>query len=223
MKMDEMPGNSKLANKTTNGKMAGISNPAAIRKKSKVKKFTDSFFNEDVPSTNLVNDIIEPNLKNMFLDILSSIADTIIEAFEVQLFKDGARSKRANRKRGGTSSSKMKNGYIDYSSSSSRRRGGSEDIRRRWNQDIADFSDLSYKTYNDANDALILMREAISKYERPATIADLYRFSRQSPRSALDSQWGWDDLSSAYPIRDSDDPEYPYTLVLPEPRHIGKR
>ena len=217
MKMDELPGTSKLANSKA------INNPAAIRKKKKVKKFAASLFNEDVPSANLVNDIIEPNLKNMFLDILSSIADTIIEAFEVQLFKDGARSKRMNRKRGGDPNSRMKNGYIDYSSSSSKRRGGSEDIRRRWNQDVADFSDLSYKTYNDAKDALVLMKEAISKYDGPASVADLYRFSRLSPRSALDSQWGWDDLSSAYPIRDSDDPDYPYTLVLPEPRYIGKR
>lgn len=217
--MDKMPSNS------ANAKKAQISVPESgggIRKKKKMAKLTSSFLNDDAPRIDIVSNVIEPGVKNLFLDILSSIADTIIDAFELTLFKGETRSRRSSR-RGAPDSGRFKNGYIDYSKSSNNRRGSENDHRRRWNQDIADFSDIGFPTFNKADETLGLLREVISKYEREATVADLYRLSKLTPRSPLDSQWGWDDLSGAYPIRDSSDPDLPYTLVMPEPHYIGRK
>lgn len=213
--MDKMPGNSNNAGETKQAIKPTVSGKTGLRKK---KKFSleRTVLNAEAPKVDIVGTVIEPGIKNLVLDIISSIADTVVDAFALNLFKDGVVPRR-NRGRGRRDSSdRYKNGYIDYTSTSNKRNNGVS----KWNQDIGDFSDIGFKTYNDAMDVISDMKEVISKYGRAATVADLYRLSKLSPRSSLDSNWGWDDLSGAMAVRDSLDPDLPYGLVMPEPKYL---
>lgn len=183
-------------------------------KKRGVKKFADALFAvDDGPKMDITEDIVVPAVKNTFLDVVSAITGAVTNAFEIALFGDmhGRTRSRDRRDR-----DRYRNGYIDYSSSSSRR--GSEDRRERGSsrsRELQDFTDIDFDTWEDANDVLTNMKDLLNRYDRYVTVADFYALAGVS-YTYQDRNWGWTDLSNAYPIRDG----AVYILVLPKPEYI---
>ena len=203
---------------------SGVMKP---RKKGIFGKVKGFIFDDelDAPTFNINEDIIKPQIKNTFLDILSAISGGILDSFESALFKDSyARGKRSRRGRG-RDREEYRNGYIDYSAPSRGR--GSEDRDRRElsraAREMQDFSDITYYNGRDENGREITARQAADKVLGDlrelvdiygnARVSDFLVLSRFSP-SYQDKKWGWYDLSKAHKERTSDGGYY---LVLPKP------
>lgn len=222
---DELPSNSaasKAAESSKPDKPTAIAPVASGKRREKtkkhgVKKFADALFAvDDGPKMDITEDIVVPAVKNTFLDVISAITGAVTNAFEVALFGDmhGRTRSRDRRDR-----DRYRNGYIDYSSSSSSRRG-SEDRRDRdrgsaRSRELQDFTDIDFDTWEEANDVLTNMKDLLSRYDRYVTVADFYALAGVS-YTYQDRNWGWTDLSNAYPIRDGS----VYILVLPKPEYI---
>lgn len=182
------------------------------KKRSKLSKFGDALFStDDRPRTDITNDIVVPALKGTFLDVVSAMTGAVTNAFELALFGDMQGRTRSRERRGS-----HRNGYIDYSASSRSR--GSEDRRRessRSSRELQDFSEIDFDTWEDANEVLSNMKDLLTRYDRWVSVADFYALSGVS-YTYQDRNWGWTDLSQAYPIRDGSS----YILVLPKPEYI---
>lgn len=221
---DNLPGNS-AASKDEKAaepvKPATITPVAAGKRREKtkkrgMKKFADALFSvDDRPKMNITEDIVIPAVKNTFLDVISAVTGAVTNAFEIALFGDMHGRTRARDRR---DRDRYRNGYIDYSSSSSRR--GSEDRRgsdrgSSRSRDLQDFTDVDFDTWEEANDVLTNMKDLLNRYDRYVTVADFYALAGIS-YTYQDRNWGWTDLSNAYPIRDG----AVYILVLPKPEYI---
>ena len=220
MKMDEMPGNSKLANskamnmaRESATALKPVAKGTRKEKKKGLKKFTSSLFAvDDGPRMDITEDIVVPALKNTFLDVISAITGAVTNAFEIALFGD-MHGRTRSRDRYRDRDDRRRNGYIDYSSN----KKGSEDRRSRSSasRELMDFTEIDFDTWEDANDVLTNMRDLLNRYERYVTVADFYALAGVS-YTYQDRKWGWTDLSSAYPIRDGSC----YVLVLPRPEPV---
>lgn len=218
--MDNYPSNSNAAKEAPKAQASDTRalKPVASGKKKEVKKkgalskFGSALFSvDDRPKTDITNDIVIPALKGTFLDVVSAITGAVTNAFELALFGDmHGRTRSRDRDR------RYRNGYIDYSSNSRR---GSEDRGRREtsmaSKELQDFSEIDFDTWEEANEVLTNMKDILNRYERWVSVADFYALSGVS-YTYQDRNWGWTDLSQAYPIRDGSS----YILVLPKPEYI---
>ena len=180
---------------------------AAPKKTGAVRKFGKALFGDlsDAPKMDITEDVIIPAVKNTVLDTVSAVTGTVTNAFEIALFGEVRRRDRRG--------SRNRNGYIDYSSRGSEDRDRRREPTRR-QREMHDFSDVTYETRDEAMDVLSRLRDLIDDYDE-ARVSDFYALSGISS-SYQDRNWGWEDLSRAYPERDGS----VYILVLPKPIYL---
>lgn len=166
------------------------------RKKSFMKKLTDTFIGEDVDNvlSYVVQDILIPAAK-------STIYDMFQGSLEMFLFPGEKRGSRTRREQ-----SKSFVSYNNYSSTNQNRRPDMSPRSRARH----DFDDLVFSSRGEAQEVLSNMVDLIIDYEQ-ATVADLYGYVGIAS-SFTDNKYGWTDLSSASVSRARDG----YLLNLPK-------
>lgn len=178
-----------------------------IRKKSPMKRFTESFLGEGVTNISgyIVNDILIPATKNIMSDSMGYFFDSLLDGFESLLFGE-PRSRHLRREinRGGQP-------LIRYDRISYKEPDRRESMHRR-NRTRHDFDDICiFKTRNAAIEVRDLLLERIETYGF-ATVANLYDLLDMTS-NYTDEKYGWDNLSTSKirPVREG------YLLVLPKP------
>lgn len=206
-----LPGNSqkhpsqpKEEDRTSAKKVDRIVKTPAVQKESAMRKFTRSFFQEDVENVKdyVIFDVIVPEVKNTFLDV-----------FEMMMFGEirGRRS-RGNRSSGGV----INNTHTDYRS----RSGGARDraperrisnVNRRTTHN---FDDIVISDRGDAEMVLDALVDLVETYGFVA-VGDFYEMVGIANTHA-DQKYGWSELGKARiePSRDGYRFKLPPTRVL---------
>lgn len=177
-----------------------------IRKKSPMKRFTESFLGEGVTNVAdyIMKDILVPATKNVMSDSVGYFFDSILDGFESLLFGE-PRSRHLRREISRAGQSFIRYDKVSYKEPDRR------EIRRNRNS-RHDFDELTiFKTRNAAIDVRDLLVERLEEYGF-VTVAHLYNLLEITP-NYTDEKYGWDDLSNSKvrPVRDG------YLLVLPKP------
>lgn len=197
--MEVYPGNSHKKRTTTEKEEPKkiekvITGAVVTRKKTLIRRFTETFLGEDVGSVSsyLIQDVFIPAAK-------STMYEMVRGGFEMLIFgeaKDGSHSRRER----GSRVSYDKISYRDE------RRDMSPRNRARHN-----FDDVVIESRTEADDVINCLVDLIEDYGF-ASVADLYDLVGITP-NFTDNKYGWDNLRSAKPERVRDG----YRLDLPRP------
>ena len=215
--MYDIPSNSDKSR----GEIVPASSPktaAKIVKKNFFKDAVDTFVDAATGTEriNLKRDIIEPTLGGMVVDIVASIANGVVTAFEAAIFKDSAKNVRRRKTR-------YSNGYgYDYNAmyrgkSNVTIISGSDDgryseytprmlsSRAREQHNFDEIKFIGPTAYDDWADILEYLQGEIDRYN-VVTLAKFYGAVKEKtdlviPTSPQDQKWGWHDLGNACPRR----------------------
>lgn len=160
-----------------------ISGPVTVKKKSELRKFFDSFVQEDINKVKnyAISDVIIPNVKKVILDIVNTGLSMIF-------FGDaGAARKKSNIN--GTKISYQR--YWD-----SPQNDGYKEIQRQPARSVFDFDDIVLDNRADAETVLMQLEELIDTYGF-ATVADLYDSLSITSTNHCDNNYGWYSLKNA--------------------------
>lgn len=180
------------------------------RKKNISRRFKDVFLGSEVKSIPdlLFEDVLVPQLKKTFSDMVRGVFDGLNNAVDLVLFGEGSDARR-ERRLGGAK--------IDYSRRSTERRRDRDDrssrIRSRSHHN---FDDISFDSRSEAIDVRDRLVELLYEYDF-VTVNDFYEAANMEPVSITDSDYGWDNLSSAV-VKTSRDGGY--YISFPRPRRI---
>ena len=171
-----------------------VTGDVTIKKKNEIQKFASEFISEDLSNVGsyIWNDIIVPNIKDTFFNIITN-------GLGMWLFgeRDGLRK----------GSSGPKRSYTDYYKSDRDRRVVEETrTRNRF-----DYDDIVIRSRGDAEHVLYEMEDYIDRFKY-VTVLDLYdMLGRTAPFTS--DRYGWTDISTARlrHVRDG------YKLDLPRP------
>lgn len=215
--LDKTPGNSI---KSKEGQKKTIQPVAqgrkAEKKKSNVKQVVSSLFDASLEGQklDLTNDVIIPSMKRMVLEAVGSVTDAVRHSFELALFG------RVTNK----TSTIFGNGYVNYGSQYRAASGSTYTILGSENKPVReisqqgrrmhDFSEIVFSTRRDASNVLDQLAAALEKYPE-VTVADFYTAAGVSS-SFQDRNYGWKNLSQAYPARVRDG----FILVMPAPEYL---
>lgn len=168
-----------------------VSGTAKVKKKSEIRKFTDTFISEDASNVKsyILSDVIVPAAKKLISDIVRDGIDMI-------LYGGTGRSSR---------SSGSKISYRDYYERGSDRRAISSNSRTRF-----DYNDILFETRGEAEAVLDSMGDVIERYNF-VTVADMYDMADlTAPFTA--NKYGWTNIRNAEVVRGRDG----YTIKLPK-------
>ena len=170
-----------------------VSGKARVKKKSGVRKFTDSFVSEEASNVGsyILTELIIPTVKQTIVDGIKNSAEMI--------FLGRVSSDRGSRRVGSSSS------YVSYNRYSDRRDDRYEPRSRgSYNPD-----DIVFDSRADAEDVLKQMDGIMVEYGL-VRVADLYDLAGlTSPHTA--NKYGWTNIRNADVVRVSDG----YIIKLP--------
>lgn len=173
-----------------------VQGPVKVKKKSGLRKLTDTFISEDAPDVKsyVVKDVVVPNVKKIIWEVLTGGLDIVLNG------KNGSyRNNRTNANR--VSYRDYNNDYKPrQADTSSRNKGGYS------------CDDFIFGSRGEAEEVLSQLIEMLAEYDTPVSVAELYALVGES-HNHTDWKYGWRDLSSAYVIRCTDG----YMIKLPRP------
>lgn len=209
IKRESFPSNSKSPKKkekepSIDKKVEQVTKGKVVRKKKTLsKKFSESFFNDDVGNISqyIVHDVLIPNAKSLVYDIImNSLGMSLFGQVMPQNIKRNGNKSIVNY--GGMSSHLSQS---RYSTSSQSRPSVSNRTRNNHS-----FDDIVLENKWEAEDVLSKMCDMIDRYDE-VTVADLYGMIGETASHA-DQKYGWTNLSRSSVRRD----RYGYVLVLPQ-------
>lgn len=156
----------------------------SIQKKSPVRKFVETFVQEDAATmkAHLMNEVIVPAIK-------TTISDTVKNALDMMFWG------KSGRPRTQTPASR-----IQYTSYSKQQTMQSRQIQQQQQARVTvyDFDDITFAERQDAIDVRDKMREQLSVYQM-VSVADLKDFAGVDAKfmKYTDNKYGWTDLSAA--------------------------
>ncbi|MCM1363438.1 MAG: hypothetical protein NC215_00440 [Ruminococcus sp.] len=170
--------------------VAGVAKP---KEKSLFKKITGIFLAGDFSNVKsyIVNDVIIPNVKRAFVDIISNGANMMVYDADEARNRIRGTSPRAS--------------YRDYyDSPSTRKSSNSSSSSKRF-----DYNDIIFGSRGDAEAVLTQMDEIIDQYD-VVSVADMYEMAGlEQPYTS--NKYGWTDIASAEVLRVHDG----YVIKLP--------
>lgn len=179
------------------------------RNKGIGRRFRDVFLGSEVKSIPdlLVEEVLVPQLKKTFSDMVRGVFDGLNNAVDLVLFGEGSNARR-ERRLGGVK--------IDYSRRSTERRRERDDRTRLRSRSHHNFDDILFDSRSEAIDVRDRLIELLYEYDF-VTVNDFYEAADIEPVSITDSDYGWDNLSSAV-VKTSRDGGY--YISFPRPRRI---
>ena len=180
-----------------------VQGPVKVKKKSGLRKLTDTFISEDVSDvkTYVVKDVIVPNVKKLIWEMFTGGLDIALNG------KNGSSYRN-------TKSNASRVSFRDYSNDYNRSRQGSENSSR--NRGGYSCDDIIFGSRGEAEEVLSQMIEQLAEYNgTPVAVGDLYALVGLN-HNPTDYKYGWTDLGNAYVERCRDG----YMLKLPRPVSI---
>ncbi len=183
-------------------KKVAVTGNVKRKKKSEFQKFKENMLGDGDKSLKnyVVDDIILPTVQRMFVDVVDSFSDAVMDGLQMSLFGEvmGSRS------RGGRRRSRSR---MDYRGISERRSGvGRDDFRspRRRMESRSDY-DFEELTFEKRSDAQAVLEDMIEEVETSGlvTVGDLYEFAGMVPEST-DYNYCWTSLRNARVVTDRD-------------------
>lgn len=158
----------------------------AIKKKSPVAKFAETFIQEDAKTMRgyLVDEVIVPAIK-------TTVEDTVKNALSMMFWG------RNSRPRNTTNAGRVQ--YTNYSRQQSvQARNVQTQTQTQARTKVYEFDDIVFNDRQDAIDVRDKMREQLSVYYM-VSVADLKDFAGVEPKymKYTDNKYGWTDLSTA--------------------------
>lgn len=174
-----------------------VQGPVKVKKKSGLRKLTDTFISEDAPDVKsyVVKDVVVPNVKKIIWEVLTGGLDIVLNG------KNG--SYRNNRTNAGRVS------YRDYGNDYKPRQQSDNSSRNRGGYSC---NDIILGSRGEAEEVLSQLIEMLAEYDTPVSVAELYALVGES-HNHTDWKYGWRDLSNAYVSRCTDG----YVIKLPRP------
>lgn len=196
--MSEEPKEKKEDSKPVRKKLEKVvSKPPKEKKKSVVKRISESMIVEDAPdvASYLLFDVVIPEFKNILLSMVNQGLE--------RTFFGTTNDRRDRRKRGYTSYAQYYRDRDDYAPN---RRNVSRHARA-----THDFDEIIIESRDEAEEVLERLNDMIDIYEM-ATVSDLYDLVGISTEFT-DEAWGWTDLrrASIQRVRNG------YLLNMPKP------
>lgn len=175
-----------------------VHGPVKVKKKSGLRKLTDTFISEDAPDVKsyVVKDVVVPNVKKIIWEVLTGGLDIIL---------NGKNGSYRNSK---TNASRVS--FRDYSNDYNRSRQQSDNSSR--NKGGYSCNDIIFGSRGEAEEVLSQLIEMLAEYDTPVSVAELYALVGES-HNHTDWKYGWRDLSNAYVSRCADG----YVIKLPRP------
>lgn len=200
--MDEFPPNSKKAAAAEEKKIEQVTTTEAIRRKKPLgKRFTETFFGNDLKSVvnYVVSEVLVPAAKDMAVEAGS-------QGLERFIFGDTSPRRRNTRN--------APQGHIAYNRMSGPSRPTDRPTRGRRSGRV-EFDEIILQSRSEGQEVLSQMYDILSRYES-VTVSDLYELVGLRA-SHTDLKWGWTDLHGASVDRLRDGS---FLLDLPTPEAL---
>ena len=200
--MDEFPPNSKKAAAAEEKKIEQVTTTEAIRRKKPLgKRFTETFFGNDLKSVvnYVVSEVLVPAAKDMAVEAGS-------QGLERFIFGDTSPRRRNTRN--------APQGHIAYNRMSGPSRPTDRSTRGRRSGRV-EFDEIILQSRSEGQEVLSQMYDILSRYDS-VTVSDLYELVGLRA-SHTDLKWGWTDLHGASVDRLRDGS---FLLDLPTPEAL---
>ena len=183
-------------------KKVAVTGNVKRKKKSEFQKFKENILGNGDKSLKsyVVDEIMLPTIQRMFVDVVDSFNDAILDGIQMSLFGETMGSRSRGRRRTGM--------RRDYRGISERRSGyrRNDDYRtpRRRMETRSDY-DFEELTFEKRADAQAVLEDMIDEVESSGmvTVGDLYEFAGMVPEST-DYNYCWTSLRNARVITDRD-------------------
>lgn len=158
-----------------------VNGPVAVKKKTGVQKFADTFFNNDVPKIKnyIVSDVLIPSLKK-------AISDIVRNGIDMVLYGEAGRSK----------DNKTPGSRVSYRSYYDNPVGSRDSERNKSSRSVFDYDDIEFTSRGDAEITLAQMEDIIERYGF-VKVADYYDLAGVSIDNHCTNNYGWTDLRTA--------------------------
>ena len=172
------------------------------------KRFKDVFLGSEVKSIPdlLVEDVLVPQTKKILSDMIRGLFDGLNNAVDLVLFGDSQEGRRSRR---------LGNGRTDYNRRSTERYRNREDSLSRRHRARHDLESVTFDTKEEAIEIRDELVDLLEEYEF-VTVNDFYEKANEDPVSITDSDYGWDNLSTAIVKSGRDG----YYIAFPRPKRI---
>lgn len=183
-------------------KKVAVTGNVKRKKKSEFQKFKENILGNGDKSlkTYVVDEIMLPTIQRMFVDVVDSFNDAILDGIQMSLFGETMGSRSRGRRRIGM--------RRDYRGISERRSGyGRNDDYRTPRRRMETRSDYDFEelTFEKRADAQAVLEDMIDEVESSGmvTVGDLYEFAGMVPEST-DYNYCWTSLRNARVVMDRD-------------------
>lgn len=183
-------------------KKVAVTGNVKRKKKSEFQKFKENMLGNGDKSlkTYVIDDIVLPTVQRMFVDVVDSFNDAILDGIQMSLFGETMGSRSRGRRRTGM--------RRDYRGISERRSGyGRNDDYRTPRRRMETRSDYDFEelTFEKRADAQAVLEDMIDEVESSGmvTVGDLYEFAGMVPEST-DFNYCWTSLRNARVVTDRD-------------------
>lgn len=183
-------------------KKVAVTGNVKRKKKSEFQKFKENILGNSDKSlkTYVVDEIMLPTIQRMFVDVVDSFNDAILDGIQMSLFGETMGSRSRGRRRTGM--------RRDYRGISERRSGyGRNDDYRTPRRRMETRSDYDFEelTFEKQADAQAVLEDMIDEVESSGmvTVGDLYEFAGMVPEST-DYNYCWTSLRNARVVTDRD-------------------
>lgn len=170
--------------------------------KKVISKFKDSFFASDMNNIGdyLLKNVVIPGAQDLASNTVDSIFGTLTNAKDIFIYGETkAHNKRVNYTSSFASGNKPRSTLITSKSGTNYRSLAAKSAGGRY-----DFSEVRFTNSAACSDILQKMTDVLDEYQR-VSVADFIEFASEQGASItsqpVDFNWGWTDLSSAYPKR----------------------
>lgn len=183
-------------------KKVAVTGNVKRKKKSEFQKFKENILGNGDKSLKayVVDEIMLPTIQRMFVDVVDSFNDAILDGIQMSLFGETMSSRSRGRRRTGM--------RRDYRGISERRSGyGRNDDYRTPRRRMETRSDYDFEelTFEKRADAQAVLEDMIDEVESSGmvTVGDLYEFAGMVPEST-DYNYCWTSLRNARVVTDRD-------------------
>lgn len=183
-------------------KKVAVTGNVKRKKKSEFQKFKENILGNGDKSLKayVVDEIMLPTIQRMFVDVVDSFNDAILDGIQMSLFGETMGSRSRGRRRTGM--------RRDYRGISERRSGyGRNDDYRTPRRRMETRSDYDFEelTFEKRADAQAVLEDMIDEVESSGmvTVGDLYEFAGMVPEST-DYNYCWTSLRNARVVTDRD-------------------
>lgn len=173
--------------------------------KKVILKFKDSFFASDMNNVGdyLLKNVVIPGVQDLASNTVDSIFGTLTNAKDIFIYGEvKARNGRKINYTGAFNSGVKPRSTLITSNSQAATNYRS--LAPKTSGGRYDFSELAFNNSSACKDILIKMADVLEEYQR-VSVADFIEFASEYGASItsqpVDFNWGWTDLSSAYPKR----------------------